>query len=136
MDKSIKNKILIIMLVVIIAGLGLFAYQRYLAPQSVAGQKTVTLEVIIDNQDINKAMDYNTDHEFLYELLKENEKELGVSFKESDFGAMLVGLMDYTADTGENEFFNISVNGKDAEVGVEELPIKDGDIYKIELKTW
>lgn len=136
MDKSMRTKGLLIVLVVVLAGLGLFVYNTYLGPKSVAGEKAVSVQVIIEGQNIEKTFDYNTDYGFLYDLIKENEEELGASFKGTDFGAMLVGLMDYKADESSNEYFHISINGEDATEGPQGIVLNDGDIYKIELTTW
>lgn len=136
MDKSMKNKALLITLVVVLAGLGLFVYNNYLAPKGIAGEKAVTIQAVIEEQNIEKTFEYNTDNEFLYDLINENEEELRASFKETDFGAMLVGLMDYKADESNNEYFHISINGEDATEGPQGIVLNDGDIYKIELTTW
>lgn len=136
MDKLMRNKVLLIVLVLVLAGLGLYAYNTYLGSKSVAGEKEVSIQVVIEVQNIDKNFNYNTDYGFLYDLLKEKQEELGVSFKEHDFGAMLVGLMDYTADENKNEYFHISINGEDALEGPQGIVLNDGDVYKIELTTW
>lgn len=136
MDKLLRNKLLLIILVVILAGLGLLAYNKLLGPEGVVGEKRVSIRVVIDGENIDKTFTYQTDHEFVYELLKENEEELGASFEQYSFGVMLSGLMDYKVDQSNNEFFHISVNGEDAKEGIQQIVLNDGDIYTFELKKW
>ncbi len=136
MNKSMRNKMLLITLVVLLAGLGLFTYNTYLGPKSVAGEKAVTIQVVIEEQDIDETYNYDTDYGFLYDLLKENQDEIGISFKEYDFGAMLVGIMGYIADESNNEYFHISINGEDAVEGPQGIVLNDGDSYKIKLAKW
>lgn len=135
MQKILRNKLLIIGIVIVLAGLFLFAYNSFFAPEGVNGEKTITIRIIIEKQNINERSSYNTEHKFLYDLLKEKD-ELRVSFREYDFGAMLVGLMDYRAEERNSEFFHISINGEDALEGLQEIVLNDGDLYTIELKAW
>ncbi len=136
MNKSKRKKVLMIILVVVLAGLGLYTYNTYLGPKSVAGEKAVSIQVVIEEQDIGETYNYDTDYGFLYDLLKVNQEELGISFKEYDFGTMLVGIMGYKADESNNEYFHISINGEDALEGPQGIVLNDGDVYKIKLATW
>ena len=131
-----SKKIIAVVLVLLLAVAAYWGYRTFISPKGEAGQKHVTVHVVISKDDINEKFEYTTDHEFLYDLLKEKEKELGVSFQTYDFGAMVTGMMNYTADESKQEFFHIAVNGEDAETGPQEIPLKDGDVYKFELKTW
>ncbi|NLM96367.1 MAG: DUF4430 domain-containing protein [Halanaerobiaceae bacterium] len=136
MNKSIKNKVFIAVAVLVLAALAMYLYNEFLAPEGVAGTKSVSIEILINEKNIAETFNYKTEHEFLYELMKENEEELGASFREYDFGVMLVGLMDYMADESRNEFFHISINGEDAMEGLQQIVINDGDRYTFELKKW
>jgi len=126
-----KKKIIMIIGVIILADILGMVYDAYLGPEGVEGEKQVNLEIIIDEENINETYEFNTDLEFLSELLKENQDKLGVSFQEHDFGKMVTGLKNYEAEG--QEFFHISVNGEEAERGIEEIPLQDGDTYKFEL---
>lgn len=136
MKKLMKNKLLIVIMVLALAGLALYFYNEFLGPEGVSGTKSVSIKIFINEKNIAKTFDYCTEQEFLYKLLKENEKELGASFREYDFGVMLVGLMDYKADEGNNEYFHIYINGEDAMDGLQQIVLNDGDIYTFELKKW
>lgn len=129
-----KNKLMIVILVLIIAfflGLG---YEYFFGPETLEGDKEVTLEIIIENQDIEESFIYNTEQEILYELLKEKEEELGVNFQSFSHGTMVTGLLNY--NTAENEYFHIYINNEDALTGVDEIVLQDGDTYLFELKEF
>lgn len=49
---------------------------------------------------------------------------------------MITGMMNYTANESENEYFHIYVNGSDATSGPSEIPLNNNDNYKFELKKW
>jgi HD superfamily phosphodiesterase len=131
-----KKKIIAI-LAVVIAFVVLYAgYQAFLAPKGTEGSKEVSIQIIIEKEEIDKTFTYKTDHEFLTDLLKEKQGELGAIMDSSDYGTMITGMMNYMADVSENEFFLIQINGEDAMVGTDDTPIQDGDSYNFILSTW
>jgi HD superfamily phosphodiesterase len=131
-----KKKIIAI-LAVVIAFVVLYAgYQAFLAPKGTEGSKEVTIQIIIEKEEIDETFTYKTDHEFLTDLLKEKQEELGAIMDSSDYGTMITGMMNYMADVSENEFFLIQINGEDAMVGTDDTPIQDGDSYNFILSTW
>ncbi|NLJ78627.1 MAG: hypothetical protein GX329_04630, partial [Tissierellia bacterium] len=67
---------------------------------------------------------------------EEKQEELGASFEESEFGVMVVGMMDYIVDADKQEFFHIAINGEDAMTGIKEIPLVDGDVYRFELANY
>ncbi|NLO82704.1 MAG: DUF4430 domain-containing protein [Clostridiales bacterium] len=132
MNKKIIAIVAVILLLVAIY----WVYSTFISPKGEEGKKQVTIHVVISKEDIDQTFEYTTEHEFLYDLLKEKEKELGASFQSYDFGVMVTGMMNYVADESQQEFFHIAVNGEDATTGPQEIPLKDGDVYKFELKNW
>ncbi len=131
MNKKVLSIIGVILAVIILGAL----YNTYLAPQGEEGEKEVTLDVIIDKEDINEEFTYTTDHEFLGELLEEREEELELEYEEhSSLGMMITGLMGYEVDASE-EYFHILVNGDDAEYGASGVVLNDGDNYTLELRS-
>lgn len=131
-----KKKIFTIILLVVVAILALSGYKTFLSPKGAEGLKNVTIHIVIEKENIDESFDFKTDHEFLAELLKENQKELGLSLKEHDVGSMITGMMNYTADESKNEYFHIYVNELDATSGSSEIPLNDNDNYRFELKKW
>lgn len=121
---------------ILIGTLLLSACNMVSGPKAVEGEKEVTIHIVNENEDVDKKFTYNTEHEFLLELLEEKEEELGVTFQSSDMGKMVVGMMDYVADPDNQEFFLIVVNDEDAMTGVGEIPLKNEDLYKFELTNY
>ncbi|WP_160196433.1 DUF4430 domain-containing protein [Senegalia massiliensis] len=130
-----KKSLIIVIALVLALGL-VFAYQTFLSPESVEGAKEVKIQVINEKEDVDKTFTYNTDDEYLLDLLENNKDEIGVTLTDSDFGKMVTAMMDYEAKESEQEFWQIQVNGKDAETGVAEIPLTDGDKYKFELTSY
>ncbi|NLJ97983.1 MAG: hypothetical protein GX320_01770 [Tissierellia bacterium] len=131
-----KKKSIVILSVLVVALLLFTGYKTFLSPKGAEGAKEVTIHIINENEDVDKTFTYNTDHEFLLELMEEKQEELGVTFEESEFGKMVVGMMNYTANPDKQEFFHIAVNGEDAMTGVEEIPLENDDVYKFELSNY
>lgn len=131
-----KKKIIAILAVIIVFALLYVGYQTFLAPKGTEGSKGVTIQIIVEKEEIDETFTFKTDHEFLTDLLKEKEEELGAVMESSDFGTMIKGMMDYEADESKNEFFLIQINGEDAMVGTDDTPIQDGDSYNFILSTW
>lgn len=131
------NKKLMVIIAVVAVSLILFVgYKAFLSPEGVDGEKQVTVQVVIPEEDIDESFEFNSDQAFLLDLLKEKQDELGAEFLESDFGTMVIGMMDYKVDDSKQEFFHIAVNGEDAVTGAGEIPLNDGDIYKFELMNY
>ncbi|NLC43313.1 MAG: DUF4430 domain-containing protein [Clostridiales bacterium] len=131
-----KKKIIAILAVVIVFALLYVGYQAFLAPKGTEGSKEVTVQILVEKEEIDETFTFKTDHEFLTDLLKEKEEELGAIMESSDFGTMIKGMNDYKADESKNEFFLIQINGEDAMVGTDDTPIQDGDSYDFILSTW
>lgn len=130
-----SKKIIAIISVLVLAALAFAGYKAFLSPKGVEGAKEVTINIVIEKEGIDKTFTYNTNHEFLIQLLEENKEELGITFEEFDFGKMITGMMGYTADP-TSEYFHICVNGEDATTGVAEIPLNDQDSYTFELKNF
>ena len=130
-----KKKLIAVILAVVVFALLFAGYQAFLAPKGAEGSKEVTIQVVVENENIDETLTFKTDHEFLTDLIKEEQEELGASFESTDFGTMITGMMNYTADPN-SEFFLIQINGEDAMVGTDDTPIQDGDSYKFVLSTF
>jgi len=129
-------KTFIIILLLVIATLISLGYRAFISPKGVEGSKEVTIQVIVEKEGVNESFSFETDTEFLFQLLEEKQAELGFTYEESDYGPMITGMMNYVADGSQNEYFHIYTNGIDATTGAAEIPLNDGDNYKFELKKW
>lgn len=130
-----NKKIIVIIGVLVLAALAFVGYKTFISPKGVEGAKDVTINIVIEKEDIDETFTYGTDHEFLIDLLEEKQAELGISFEEFDFGKMITGMMEYTADP-TSEYFHIYINGEDATTGVGEIPLNDQETYTFELKNF
>ncbi|MCF6463879.1 hypothetical protein [Clostridium sp. Cult1] len=131
-----SKKFKVILSILIVTLLVFVGYKVFLSPKGVEGDKVVTIHVINEDEDVDKTFEYNTDYEFLLELLEEKQEELGITFEKYDFGTMVVGMLDYVADPNKQEYFHVSINGEDALTGPGEIPLIDEDVYTFELKNY
>ncbi|HCW73248.1 MAG TPA: hypothetical protein DHM90_05015 [Clostridiaceae bacterium] len=128
MNKKITS--VLIILVLLLGGLGLY---NAFAPKGSEGSKEVTINIIVESEDINFSESFKSDELYLEGLLKEYSEELDVVTEETQYGPMLMGLKGYSTDITK-EFFNININGEDAMVGIKEIPVNDKDVYTFEVK--
>ena len=131
-----KKKMLIIILLAVIAASALLGYKVFLSPRGIEGPKNVTIQIIVEKENIDENFKFKTEHEFLIELLNENQAKLGLGLKKYELGSMITSMMNYTADENKNEYFHIYVNELDATSGPDEIPLNNNDHYKFELKKW
>ena len=130
-----NKKVVVILLVVLVAVAGFFAYNTFFGPETQVGEKEVTLKIVVESEGIDKTYTINTDQELLYDLMLEVEDKIQAEFDMQDFGPMLVGLEGYQADMTK-EYFHIKINGEDAMVGVKDTPVIDGDTYEFIVTTF
>lgn len=129
-----NKKITAIVVVLVLSAILFVGYNTFISPKGVEGAKEVTINIINEKEGVDETFTYNTDHEFLIQLLEENQEELGITLEEYDFGKMLTGMLGYVADSS-SEYFHTYVNGEDAATGVGEIPLNDQDTYTFELKS-
>jgi hypothetical protein len=127
-----KKKIGIFLIVLAAAALLFAGYTAFLAPKAQAGTKTVTVQVVAAEKGVNRSFHYITNSSTLSQLLKENQSELKTETKSSQYGDFVNGLLGVEADASK-EYFNIKVDGKDAAVGVSQLPVENGKTYTFTL---
>lgn len=130
-----NKKVIVILLVVLVAIAGFFAYNTFFGPETQVGEKEVTFKIIVDSEGIDKTYTFKTDQEILYDLMLDVETQIKAVFDVQDFGPMLIGLEGYKADMTK-EFFLIKINGEDAMVGVKDTPVIDGDTYEFIVTTF
>lgn len=130
-----NKKILAIGLVVLIAVVALFGYNQLFGAKANEGSKEVTIEIYAESQNIDTKYTVKTDAAFLMDLLTEVKDKIKFESEDSSFGPMVVGLEGYKADATK-EYFHILINGVDAMVGVKDIPVADGDVYRFELRNF
>lgn len=130
------KKITTIILVLVAVAAIFMAYNIFFGPETTEGVKDITIEIIVAHEDIDASFSYQTEEELLIDLLNWHQEELGAQFQSFDFGTMVIGMMNYTANESNNEFFHISINGEEAMTGPDEIPLRDHDVYTFELTRW
>ncbi len=128
MNKKITS--VLIILVLLLGGFGIY---RALSPKGTEGSKEVTINIIVESENISFSENFTSDELYLEGLLKEYTDELQVVTEETQYGPMLMGLKGYKTDITK-EFFNININGEDAMLGIKEIPVNDKDVYTFEVK--
>lgn len=129
---TMKKKIGFAFLAVAAAALLIAGYFQFLAPKAQSGAKSVTIRVVMQSKGIDKTFHYQTTRSYVAELLKDKQRELKAVTKKSQYGDFVSGLLGVTADASK-EYFNIKVDGKDASVGISQLPLESGKTYTFTL---
>ena len=125
-----KKKVLLALIpVAIIAVLAIvfFAFK----PKGAAGSKQVEIDVV---NDIGETKTYNvkTDAEYLRQAMEDAEG-LEFSGEEGEYGMMVVNVNGVTADYNvDQSYWAFYVNGDYCNYGIDQQPVADGDIFKIE----
>ena len=104
--------------------------------ESILAESTAKqIEVVVDNGDQVEtyATDYSSDmnaFDFLEKLQNENE-DFTFGFTEFEFGAMVTEVNE--EQPGENQFWKFQINGDDAQVGVSDYMVNEGDVLSFVL---
>ena len=134
MLKSLRNGkkgpilVLVALVVVVAALLTVYLLTR---PQTTAGSKTVTVEVVFAD-GTNKVHTLHTDEEYLRGALEEAKL---VSGTESAMGLFVKTVDGVTADDSQQQWWCFTKSGETVMTGVDVTPIADGDHFEITLTT-
>lgn len=93
------------------------------------GNKTITIEYVSDKDNLNKIEEIQTDEEKLGPVLESKD-----GFKIEN--GMVLEVENIDLSDSMSEYWHITVNNEDAQVGVNDLIIKDGDIVKFERRMF
>lgn len=124
-----KNKKLIIAVVALVVVIGLLAGVYFgTRPSGTVGGKTFTL-TIVHSDGVAKDLTISSDEEFLAPALIAE----GILTDEGIETGMYLTIDGETANYDENQsWWGFYVNGEFAMVGMNETPIEDGAVYKLE----
>lgn len=131
MSKTKKTVVIIVGVAVLIAAVAAmwFIYQSN-RDTPTAGAKTITVKVISERDSYNFEKQYSTDEEYLGSFL---EHQGLIDFDTSTYGRYITGVMGYKANTDEQSWWNILVDGVSATTGVDEIAVADGCVYTLQL---
>ena len=122
----------ILILAVLVAGL-LFAYTKF-KPGKTEGTKTVTIQVV-DDQKQQTDYTVESDAQTLREAM-DNAEGLTYSGDESEYGIMITTVNGVVADyEKDGAYWAFYVNDEYCNYGIEEQPVNDQDVFKIEYTT-
>lgn len=121
-----NKKITVTLVAVLVLLLGAFGIKSINNKNVQDGEKTITIEVLSEVDNINKKEEIKTSEEKLGAVISNKE---GYEIK-SD--GMLVKVENIDLSKSTNEYWHVSVNGEDAQVGVNDQVINDGDTIKFE----
>ena len=121
-----NKKITVTLVAVLVLLLGAFGIKSINNKNVQDGEKTITIEVLSEADNINKKEEIKTSEEKLGAVISNKE---GYEIK-SD--GMLVKVENIYLSKSTNEYWHVSVNGEDAQVGVNDQVINDGDTIKFE----
>ncbi|MCR1821186.1 DUF4430 domain-containing protein [Terrisporobacter muris] len=121
-----NKKITVTLVAVLVLLLGAFGIKSINNKNVQDGEKTITIEVLSEADNINKKEEIKTSEEKLGAVISNKE---GYEIK-SD--GMLVKVENIDLSKSTNEYWHVSVNGEDAQVGVNDQVINNGDTIKFE----
>lgn len=126
-----KKKSTFILAAVLIA-LCILAGGLYLQfkPKASAGEKEITVSVIHGSQE-EKNFTYQTDAEYLREVLEENSLAEG---EESQYGLFITTVDGETADDSKQQWWCITKAGEQVNTSADQTPVQDGDQFELTLK--
>lgn len=135
MTQSKQNRALLIIAVVLFAAvLGMALLYPVLAPQTSVGSKNITIQVT-DNQQNTTDYSVNTNAEYLRQAMEET-KGLSFTGTEGQYGLMILSVNGITANwEKDHAWWSIYVNNELANYSIDQQPIADGDVIRLEYTT-
>lgn len=129
-----NNKRLIIALAaIVVAILAMIGIYRAFGPQTSAGSKSYTLEVMDDLEEV-KNYSGTTDAEVLKELLDELAAQGDFSYEgeAGEYGLYITTVNGVIADYSQDgAYWAIYVNGEYGQYGADSQPVEDGDAFRL-----
>lgn len=98
-------------------------------PQTLKGEKEITVTVVHTDQTEN-AFTYQTDAEYLGEVLLENKLAEG---EDGPYGLFIKTADGETVDDSKQQWWCITKGGEQVNSGADTLPITDGDQFELTL---
>ena len=134
MGKTKQNKTLLLAVAVLVIAMAAFFMVHAVFAPTAEGAKAVTIEVI-DNEEASTSYELHTDALYLRQALEEAE---GLTFSgtEGSYGLMIETVNDCTADWDKDHaWWSVYVNGELANYGVDQQPVNDGDVFRLQYTT-
>ena len=120
-----NKKLTLTIIAVLVLLIGFFGIKAITNKDVQQGNKTITINVVSNVDNLNEKEEIKTDEEKLGPVLSTKE-----GFKIENGMVVMVNNIDLS--NSDSEYWHISVNGEDAKVGANDQIIKDGDTIKFE----
>ena len=120
-----NKKVTLTIVALLVLLVGFFGIKAITNKDVQQGNKTISIEIISKVDNLNEKVDIKTEEEKLGPALLNEE-----GYKISDGMVTTVKGIDLSGST--SEYWHITVNGEDAQVGANDQAIKDGDTIKFE----
>lgn len=127
MSKQKKRTLALVLAAVVLVAAFLAVY-FITREQPVAGDKTITVEIIYD--DVDRSVTIQTDQEYLRGAL---EQEGLIEGQESEYGIYITAVDGRVADEGAQEWWCITKGGEQVNTGADTTVIEDGDKFELTL---
>ena len=126
--KNNKKAILAVIALVVVAAafIGIY-FATKKAPTE--GQKTITVSVV-DKDGASEEFTYQTDREFLGEVLQDEKLVEG---EEGEFGLFITSVNGIAADESNQEWWCITKTGEQVNTSADQTPIADGEAFELTL---
>ena len=122
-----KTGILAAILVILCVAAGiLFQTNR---PETITGAKEIDV-IVIHADETENTFTYQTDAEYLADVLLENELAEGET---GSYGLFITTVDGETADSSKQQWWCITKGGESVTAGADSLPIADGDQFELTL---
>ena len=119
-----NKKVILTLIAILILLIGIFGIKMINNKNIEQGSKTITINIVSKVDNLSEVEKIKTDEEKLGPVLVQR------GFKIED--GMVLKIDNIDLSNSNSEYWHISVNGKDAQVGVNSMIIKDGDTIKFE----
>lgn len=119
-----NKKVILTLIAILILLIGVFGIKMINDKNIEQGSKTITINIVSKADNLNEVEKIKTDEEKLGPVLEKR------GFKIED--GMVLKIDDIDLSNSNSEYWHISVNGEDAQVGVNSMIIKNGDTIKFE----
>ena len=126
--KTGRGKIIAAVAVLIVAAAALAAVYLAFGPKGAAGEKTITVEVVLPDGSAETAI--TTDEAYLRGAL---EQEGMIAGEESEYGLFVTAVNGVAADDSKEQWWCFTKDGESLATGVDSTPIADGEHYEITL---
>ncbi|MGI6071227.1 MAG: DUF4430 domain-containing protein [Blautia sp.] len=128
-QKNSNKKIIIAAVIFVLVVAALFGVYQLNKGKTTAGDKSITVKVV-HKDGASKDFNYETDREFLGDVLKDEKLVEG---EDGQFGMFITTVDGETAKEAEQEWWCLTKGGEQVNTSADQAPIMDGDVYELTL---